>query len=564
MNKKYLAILALAGATLPMSLMAQTQRLPGVVDQPSLEDEVVPGSKSLDAEIDEPLEPAPWLEELRDADTPVAIINNIIFEGNGMVDEELLQEIAAPYLHKVMTKGDLARLKYEITTAYYEQGYILVKPVTPPQDVSDGVLTIVVHEAEIGAIRIHDPDDILNPVVAQAIAERLSEGDIFYERSVESMVSDMDDLKNIGATVNLSPGTKFRTTDLDVTLQKRDEDNNFIQVDNYGSELTGVGILTAHLEKNNLLKLGETFSLTGRVSNEELWSVEFDSRMPVGLKNIELEFNYLHSENSIGDRLAALDASGTSDSGTLALSSRLINTRTDQVTIRTGVQARLHESFLAKVTETKDDIRQVFANASYLHRGLNNVIFVEGTIRKGFSVWGGNDKGDISATRTLGDPEAWIFEPFFLINYRPGFEFLNQDGVLKVLVAGQWASAPLLSSDLFILGGYGSVRGFEPAQETGDSGYNFTVEYNHRIPGRDDWEFAGGPFVDGGTVFNRLSGVSVDRQLYSAGLGLEATTDVLVPTGRTKLRFDFAHTLGSYSSSQVYDNVGYFRVTQSF
>ena len=85
--------------------------------------------------------------------------------------------------------------------------------------------------------------------------------------------------------------------------------------------------------------------------------------------------------------------------------------------------------------------------------------------------------GELDASRASGDPRAWRLEPVIYIGIHP-----TSKDKIYALITGQWAGSALLTSDLFTIGGYGSVRGFQPAQESGDSGAQATVDYSPRLP----------------------------------------------------------------------------------
>jgi hemolysin activation/secretion protein len=334
-----------------------------------------------------------------------------------------------------------------------------------------------------------------------------------------------------------------------------------VTLDNYGSELTGSVVAGVHLEKSNLLGLGERVYTDLRHYEDDLWSAAIGARIPLAIHNLMLDLSYLHSENDIGDRLAFLNASGETDILTAGLSSNLVNMRTFKWDVGTGLEVRKHESFLANVTDTKDDIRKAYLSSSILSNNQNRVLLASFKVRRGVDLFGASEEDDAGLSRVQGNPDAFIFEPLFYANVRSPIT----DGDFKAQVSGQLASNTLLSSDLFTLGGYGSVRGFEPAQETGEAGYQFSGEYNHniRIPAIPEVAFRAGPFLDGGAVFNRLAGQTQDTHLYSAGLGLEADAD-LIAAGKTRLRLDFAHTIGDYDSNQVQGESGFFRLSQAF
>ncbi|NDF12273.1 MAG: ShlB/FhaC/HecB family hemolysin secretion/activation protein [Proteobacteria bacterium] len=557
-NKTGFLALLLTTVLVPANAHAQSaqQRLPGVIDRgtPDLE---VPKSHDLNTPMRDPLKEEPTIQNARDNQV-VANVSKINFDGPSSVSQSDLQAIAASYVNRPLTKADVAKLKFEVTKLYYDKGYILVKITTPPQNLADKTLDVKIYEAKIGDIKVNN-EDVLNPFLTRQVAGQVEKGDVFNEVSVESMVSDLDSLKGVQANLGLRPGSAFGTTDLVLNMKPIDEDENYVQVDNYGAELTGTNIATIHLEKSNLLHWGESVNATLRRSNEDLVSVNAGLRTPIGFRNFMFEIDGTNSKNEIGDRLAALDASGTTRAVNVAIADDVLNTRTQKSTLRVGLDSRTHES-KAVTGPTDDEIRQGYVSGSYLRRMTDGVAYASAKLGRGVDGLGASEDGSTKVSRIQGHQDAWKFEPVIIAQYRP-----IQDGTIKFLGTGQLSSDALLSSDLFALGGYGSVRGFEPAQETGDAGYQFSLEYNQDFDLTDGWTLRTGPFVDGGAVYNRLPGASVDNHLYSVGIGAEVAARLFGGNAaETKLRADWALPVGDYTSNQVDASTIYVRLTQGF
>jgi|GEM_PF-2090481 len=554
------AVLAAASALVVVAMTgaawAQTQRLPGVIEKKPVE--VPPGVENERLQV-QPGQPTQ--EEVARANEVVATLTGVRFSGVTVFDEGDLQAIAEPYLNRPVTRGEIAQLKFDVSKLYFDKGYILVRVVTPPQDLSDGVLDIQVFEARIGKIDVRN-EGVLRPFLVRALTSRLKSGEIFREPPVESTVNDINDLGNVDATLNLQPGEDVGTTDLTLNIKPGRDDSQQISLDNYGSELTGDRVGSINLEKSNLFHLGESLNADFNVTDEGTWTAQGIAKLPIGIRNIKLDLRYVHSDIDVGGRLAALDATGKTDIAEAGFSSVLLNMRRRRIEVRTGLQARQHRSFLAGADETDDDIRQVFVEGGYTVRYPSAIIYAFLRGVKGVDILGSSNQGDVGNTRVEGDPTAWLIQPFLYLNLRP-----NPRGVLKAQISGQWASDTVLSSDLFVLGGYNSIRGFEPAESTGDSGMQFSVEYDHEFfngnAGGFDWKVKGGPFFDGGIAYNREAGAVSDSHLYSVGLGLELSSN-FTKVGESKLRFDVAWPVGDYNSSTVDANTLYLRLVQTF
>jgi hemolysin activation/secretion protein len=265
--------------------------------------------------------------------------------------------------------------------------------------------------------------------------------------------------------------------------------------------------------------------------------------------------------------LKAVDADGWTEIFEGAFSSKLINMRRQVLAVRAGMQSREHRSYVPQIPATEDlvsddDIRQVFVEGSYLARFPDLLAFASLRVARGVNIFGASEEGDFFNTRAQGDPEVALLQPLLFASYRP-----SPEGELKVTVSGQYATNTALSSDLFVLGGYNSVRGFEPAQLTGEAGVQISSEYNHTVwQGQwegANWTAAVGPILDGGRVWNRVDGATLDNTLLSAGFGAQAETDV-TGLGTTRVRLDAAFPIGSYDTGGIGFMFMYFRVSQQF
>jgi hemolysin activation/secretion protein len=556
MTASLAAIVGLPGLVLSSVLFAAppAATLPGVVDRPPVELPPVLSGERVEVPVarPQPMQPPST------AGAPVATLTRVTFDGTLLLKEQELQKVVAPYLDRPITGNDIAQLKYELTSLYFRHGYVLVKVTTPPQDLSGGILKVVVIAGRIGDITTSN--DALSEKAAASRLAPLRSGDVFNERVVESALQDINDLNNVHSSVSLRPGRKTGTTDLDVRIHKaaEDEDVQIFTLDNYGSKYTGKTVARLSLQKSNLLGLNETLGITGRKSSDDFQALQGNAAFPLPLGNLQLELDYLKSDNSIGDVFAALDSSGESEVYQAALSSALVNQRQRKLVVRGGIERGNYVSLLAGVPDTKDAITRVYAEGSYTMRKSRLVSFFSLRASRGVSALGADDKGDADASRLSGDPRAWVLESLLYGNFR-----LTDRDYLQTVVQAQHASTVVLSSDLFTAGGYGSVRGYQPALATGDSGVSVNFDGYRQFNLPDHWYAQAGPFVDYGYVHNRVAGSTPETNLWSAGIGAEfdyrhSSKEI------SKLRLDWARPFADRDLPQVDDNVFYARFTQLF
>ena len=543
------AVIGGLGLLVPSLALAQSAatRFPGVIDRPVPEVPLPPAPSALP-----PLGGTPTPESVPDANAPVPTIKQVSFSGIGVLSDADLQPVVAPYLNRPLTRGDLAKLKYDVAKRYYEDGYILVRVVTPPnQDLSTGILHVTVYEAKIERVET-GKDAAVRPFITDAITSEVSPGDVFNETDVESMVRDLDDLHGAKASVNLAPGSQVGTTDLEVKLEPTNDFNQSVSVNNYGSDLTGDWLFSTHLEYGNLLGLGELYALDFTHSNDSLLTIKGGIQTPIGFRNIILDTSYLYSNSDIGDHLAILGSSGTTDQFKIGLSSALLNTAKQKITVRLGFDAgHFQSTILGGTPESDDKTRHFTQDANYLLRLPNTTVYAALQLSEGVSIFDGSSEGDAMLSRP-GNPDAFIIRPTL---------FARQN--LWTFAGLGTGSIKGLASDLFAIGGYGSVRGFQPAEETGESGLQVSVELDQEVFRAQGWGVSVGPWFDGGWVWNQLPGAAVDDALYAVGAGAELHTDITT-LGDTAVRFDWAHPVGSYNDPNVSSNSWYIQLLQNF
>jgi hemolysin activation/secretion protein len=439
-----------------------------------------------------------------------------------------------------------------------------VRVVTPPnQDLTKGVLNITVYEAKIEKIET-GKDAAVRPFITDAIISEVDLGSVFNETDVESMVRDLDDLHGAKASVNLAPGSKVGTTDLEVKVEPTNDFQQSVSVNNYGSDLTGDWLFNTHLEYGNLLGLGELYALDFTHSDSSLLTVKGGIQTPIGFRNLILDASYLYSNSDIAGNLSILGSAGTTDQFKIGLSSALLNTARQKITVRLGFDAGHYQSTILDGTPESDDkTRHITQDANYLLRLPDTTVYAALQLSEGVSAFGGSQEGDAMLSRAQGNPEAFIIRPTLFARQNLWTFAGLGTGSIKGLASGQYSGDTLVASDLFAIGGYGSVRGFQPAEETGESGLQVSVELDQEVFQAQGWGVSVGPWFDGGWVWNKVPGAAVDDALYSVGAGAELHTDITT-LGDTAVRFDWAHPIGTYNDPNVSDNSWYIQLLQNF
>jgi hemolysin activation/secretion protein len=307
--------------------------------------------------------------------------------------------------------------------------------------------------------------------------------------------------------------------------------------------------------------MGELYTFDFTHSNDSLLTLKGGIQTPIGFKNIILDTSYLYSNSVLGGNQALLDSHGTTDQFRIGLSSALINTAKQKITVRLGFDAGHYQSDVrnAPAASTDDKTRHITEDVNYLLRLPNTTVYAALQLSEGVGAFGGSSEGDAMVSNPNGNPDAFIIRPTLFARQN-----LWTNGAIKGLLTGQYSPSTLLASDLFSIGGYGSVRGFQPAEETGERGMQLSVELQQTVFQRPDWSISVGPWFDAGWVWGDAPlAPTQDGALYSAGAGAELHTGITT-LGDTSVRFDWAHPVGSYNSGNVSSDTFYVQLLQGF
>ncbi len=210
------------------------------------------------------------------------------------------------------------------------------------------------------------------------------------------------------------------------------------------------------------------------------------------------------------------------------MSQALYRTKTSSLKLRAGFDLKNFKNFQLGATSSNDKIRDFYVglggNFQDAYQGRN---FLDLKIQRGF--WG-TDQESALQSRTDGDAKVTLIQ-YNATRFQatPWFK-----SYMIVKANGQIASDRALSPDLFAVGGFGTVRGFPLAEQSGDWGYNLAAEYV--IPFPSDMEvgigkltasqiFSFSGFIEHGNVFVRDAQAG-ENQVSITGVGFGAQINI--------------------------------------
>ena len=457
---------------------------------------------------------------------PGFILRSVRFTGVTVPLEEALRDIAAPYLDRRVSGGDLASIRLAATKAYIDQGYVTSGVILPDQDVADGAVVFQAIEGELGDVNVSglerlDADyiadrlrrDLAKPLRVQALRENVLI--LLKDRAIKTL------------NLNLRPSGALGRATLDVEVVEAKPLTLSATVANDVSPSIGGEAVEAEARYRSLAVAGDLFSVSGRLA-EGLVGGGVDYAAPLSADGLRFALSADFSDAEVVEAPTdVLDIESSNIALRAALSHPLIDTSTrtlDAIAAFEWSESRtklLGRGFpFAPGAEADGSSTTAAARLSldYLDRGASSAFAARSTLSLGIDAFG-------ATINPGGAPDgefvAWLAQATYV-------QRLNDDGLaLSLQGTTQLTPDRLLPIEQFAVGGLGSVRGYRQNRFVRDNGFSTSLEIRAPIatfPIPDISETAADGvieavgFIDGGGAWN--NGDAERRYLASVGGGL--------------------------------------------
>ena len=460
--------------------------------------------------------PAP-MQALTGTTVTVATFN---FAGNTRLTSQQLSPSVAPFVGRPLVFGQLQDAAVAVADTYRKAGWI-VRAYLPKQEIVDGVVTIQVIEATLGAVRVEGAGRRVSAArVTNIIGAAQDLGAPLNSRALDRGLLLINDLPGVLATGRLGAGRNPAESDLILTVDDGPAVSGNFTLDDAGARFTGPARLIAAASLNGPFRIGD------RADGLVLHSDGSDYQrlgysVPVGSRGIRAGLNASHlSYEIVTSDFAALDAHGTSDTVGIETSYPLVRRRMHNLYVGLTGENKRFDNLSAGLTTTKYSAQTgslgLYGNLfdELLGGGSNSasLTFVTGRIDLSGSP---NEAIDALTTRTAGS-----FHKLHLSASR--LQVISERVSLFASVDGQSASKNLDSSEKLYLGGSTGVRAYPQDEGGGSEGVSMTIETRVRLP----HSFSVTGFVDAGRVrvnkFNDIAGAAARNDIDLKGAGVSA------------------------------------------
>ena len=483
---------------------------------------------------------APLPPQIQPTSGMTVMVKSFRFAGNSLLSSEQLAPALQAFVGQQLDFAGLQRAADAVATAYRQAGWI-VRVYLPEQDISEGILTLQVVEAQFAGLRFEGEASkrVTREQLQAFFAQQQAQGQPLSANALDRALLLADDLPGISVAGTLVPGTSEGETAL--ALQTTDEPFIYgdIGLDNTGAVSTGSERLTANLNINSPGSRGELLSFTGlHTQGSNFGRMTFT--VPDGHNGLRLSFsassmNYKVIGGSEGIR--SLKIQGKSSSLGVDFSFPLLRERLYNLYISGGLENRGFS--------TEDNNKNLADSSSYSDYETNT--FRTGLSGNRFDKLGGGGANSGSVQMQWGRFSSVqahkqiqsLQQSYQKINYSLSRQqTLTNNHSLLVSLQGQHATQALDSSEKLYIGGSSSVRAYPVSEQGGDRGQVLTAEWRWRLHS----SLVLTAFADAGRVVTLPFANLAQQTVSLSGHGLSASWQG--PRGITT-RMTWAHRNGN-------------------
>jgi len=400
------------------------------------------------------------------------LVKKIDLQGSTILTNLEINKLVLAYEGTQMSLKDAQKLADIISDVYRKKGFITSRAYVPAQTMQDNVLTIKVIEGKLGNVEVKG-NKYFSTHLLKGELHLTKSGYFDYSALQKSLVYINQQPDRTASTV-LVPGQEPGTTDVVLNVKDRLPIHAGFIYDDYGSRYIDHNRYALTLEDNNLLGFDDRlFAKIQTTSSDYMRFGQVQYVVPV-TETLNIGAYGLYSDLVLTKEFAALEAKGKA---------RVLGIFFDKALIQdVGFEWRVNGGFDYKnisnyelgnlISRDKERVVKMGTEFDITDRFGRTIISPE--INIGLpSILNGMDPKDGLASR-LGSGGSFQKELISLYRLQP----LPLSTSLLWKNTAQWSHHNLPASEQFEIGGPTSVRGYGPAEFSGDKGLYSSLEWS--------------------------------------------------------------------------------------
>jgi hemolysin activation/secretion protein len=432
----------------------------------------------VDAAMDKMLEQ----KEVEQAAKELITLKSINFQGVTILGDMELKGIIEPFINTPMTYEQMLEIGM-VVESYYRQNNYLARAILPPQDLTDGVLTVDVIESVFSKVEIEQElADLPNTQqhVAAIIDAQQHTGEPLNTKSIDRALALANEIPGMSAQGSLRQGKDPGETELLLKLYQGRTRQAELMVDNGGSRSTGALRFMTTLNWFNPNDLADLLNVVA-VHTKGSDYARLAYSLPIGTDGWRMGVNVsaMSYKVIVGDQ-GVVGAVGRAITSGMEWVYPLIRTDERSATVTLAADNKKFENTSAYGQLISDYQSKVLsAQLSGFYRDLNPG---GGTGTYSFQLSQGDINLDGSPNKATDQNSTKTAGMFNKIRLNSSWqEPITTQTSAYVSYTGQFADKNLDSSEKMQLGGMNGVRAYPTGEASGSDAQLVQLEIRHSL-----------------------------------------------------------------------------------
>lgn len=422
------------------------------------------------------LVPTPSLPEPKPIESSQCLeIEAIALQGNTIYGSNTLTDVSGfqPGCIGLNTINEYLR---NISNHYMQAGYVTSRAFMTPQDLSGGVLQIVILEGKVEKILLNGQNSLSLDMAFPDMSE-----EILNLRDIEQGLDQVNRLSRYNAQIKLLPSAQQGYSTVDIQSAQHKFASVGFGLSNSGQKSTGEQQLSLSVTAENLFKRLDQWSLTATksaafIDSKDSQSLFIGVDIPYGYWNVGFRTSYSTYLTTFSNQGFIFDSTGKTNSHDLDLKWLFFRSNISKSALKASVKHRREKNYIlgSLVEASSRDLSSAGLSWQHSNRLAGGFLSIAPQISVGTN-WFGSEE-TLSSDPTL--PNAEFVKGTLTASYTyPIAPTLTMTSTLF----GQWSNDTLYGAERISIGGEYSVRGFKGASLSGDEGYYWRNDLTYRI-----------------------------------------------------------------------------------
>lgn len=458
-------------------------------------------------------------------ESPCFPVSAVVLEGEGKRTREILGTLRQQAVGKCLGTRGIHLLMTRMQNRLIESGLITTRLLAPSQDLTEGVLRLVIVAGTVSDIRFAalSREDI-NLATVLPLASR----DLLDLRDLEQGLENLQRLPDTEAGFQLLPGERPGESVVAVEWQQEKPWRLALTLDDAGSEQTGKTQAGATLFLDNPLGLGDLFYLSrgkgvlndgGRGSDSQ----QIHYSLPLGYWLLGMIADRYEYQQTVAGALVDYQYRGESERYSVQLGRVFYRSSNARTSATLQISKQRSDNFINDVEIALQHRGTAAWQLSLDHRSYfqNSTLSLELAYSRGTRWFDAEPAPEEATGEGTALARIWYLNALYQLPIRVGQHALRYQAKLR----GQWSESPLTPQDRFSIGSRWHVRGFDGEWSlSADRGWSLSSEMAWRIPRQDQELFLG---IDFGRVAGRGSELLLGTELVGSVIGMRGSLDSL-------------------------------------